>query len=263
MTNRKIFILPYKSGSLSAKSLAQALHCKRLKTEGSRYIPRAHHIIVNWGTSSVPTSVQDGGCLLLNRGDAVSIASDKLHTFQKLSEQATIGINIPQWTVSRQEALTWIEQGSKVVARTLLRGHSGNGIVMVDSIDSLEEVTAPLYVKYIKKQQEYRVHVFNGSVIDVQRKMRRTDTPDDAVDWQVRNHSNGFIFGREGVSLPDTALAMCVDSVAALGLDFGAVDLIWNERADTYYVLEINTACGLTGTTLDKYVAAIRSYSYA
>ena len=163
---------------------------------------------------------------------------------------------IPEWTVCKQEALEWLEQGHTVVARTLLKGHSGNGIVLLSSIDSLEEVNAPLYVKYIKKQQEYRVHVFNGSVIDVQRKMRRTDTPDEDVNWQVRNHSNGFIFGREGVELPDTALTMCVDSVQALGLDFGAVD-----RSDTYYVLEVNTACGLTGTTLDKYKTAILEYA--
>lgn len=131
---------------------------------------------------------------------------------------------------------------------------------MLDSTDSLEEVNAPLYVKYIKKTQEYRIHVFNGSVIDVQRKMRRTDTPDAEVNWQVRNHCNGFIFGREGVELPDVALNMSKDSVSALGLDFGAVDLIYNAHEDKYYVLEVNTACGLTGTTLEVYTNALQEY---
>lgn len=134
---------------------------------------------------------------------------------------------------------------------------------MLTSPDSLAEVHAPLYVKYVKKQQEYRVHVFNGSVIDVQRKMRRTDTPDAEVNWQVRNHCNGFIFGREGVELPDVALTMSKDSVGALGLDFGAVDIIYNAHEDKYYVLEVNTACGLTGTTLEVYTAAIQEYLHA
>lgn len=132
---------------------------------------------------------------------------------------------------------------------------------MITSTDSLEECDAPLYVKYIKKQQEYRVHVFNGSVIDVQRKMRRTDTPTEEVNWKIRNHSNGFIFGREGVELPTSATDMCVAAVQAIGLDFGAVDVIYNERSDTYYVLEVNTACGLIGTTLDKYKTAILEYA--
>lgn len=101
------------------------------------------------------------------------------------------------------------------------------------------------------------MHVFNGAIIDVQRKMRNRDVPDEQVNWMVRNHSNGFIFGREGVSLPSTATQLCIDAVAELGLDFGAVDLIWNEHSDTYYVLEINTAPGLTGTTLEKYAEAI------
>ena len=131
---------------------------------------------------------------------------------------------------------------------------------MLTSTASLTNVHAPLYVKYVKKQQEYRVHIFNGSVIDVQRKMRRTETPDAEVNWQVRNHCNGFIFGRDGVSLPSSATDMCIATVAALSLDFGAVDLIYNAHEDKYYVLEVNTACGLTGTTLEIYTAAIQEY---
>jgi glutathione synthase/RimK-type ligase-like ATP-grasp enzyme len=261
MTNRKIFILPYKTGSLSAKSLARALNCKRLKREQSRYVNQPHHVVINWGASSMPTSFLVGRGTLLNRMEAVRLAADKLKAFLTLSQNNTI--TIPPFTTTKSEALTWIEQGSKVVARTSLRGHSGAGIVMLTSIDSLEEVNAPLYVKYIKKQQEYRVHVFNGKVIDVQRKMRNRSIPDDEVNWEVRNHCNGFIFGRDGVELPSTATDMCIATVACLGLDFGAVDLIYNERADTYYVLEVNTACGLTGTTLEKYTDAIEEYANA
>jgi glutathione synthase/RimK-type ligase-like ATP-grasp enzyme len=40
----------------------------------------------------------------------------------------------------------------------------------------------------------------------------------------------------------------------ASGLDFGAVDVIWNERQQRAYVLEINSAPGLEGTTIDDYV---------
>jgi len=43
-------------------------------------------------------------------------------------------------------------------------------------------------------------------------------------------------------------------SVMALGLDFGAVDIVYNENDNKAYVLEINTAPGLSGTTLEKYV---------
>jgi D-alanine-D-alanine ligase-like ATP-grasp enzyme len=43
-------------------------------------------------------------------------------------------------------------------------------------------------------------------------------------------------------------------AVNHLGLDFGAVDMIYNAKRNTYYVLEVNTACGLAGETLNKYV---------
>jgi D-alanine-D-alanine ligase-like ATP-grasp enzyme len=49
-------------------------------------------------------------------------------------------------------------------------------------------------------------------------------------------------------------------AIKSLGLDFGAIDMIYNERRNQYYVLEVNTACGLTGTTLDKYVEVFKEF---
>ena len=46
-------------------------------------------------------------------------------------------------------------------------------------------------------------------------------------------------------------------AIKVLGLDFGAVDIIYNKQEDKWYVLEVNTAPGIYGTTLDKYVNAI------
>ena len=46
-------------------------------------------------------------------------------------------------------------------------------------------------------------------------------------------------------------------AVEALGLDFGAVDIMYHEN--TFYVLEVNTAPGLTRTrTLEAYANEIR-----
>ena len=50
-------------------------------------------------------------------------------------------------------------------------------------------------------------------------------------------------------------------AIKALGLDFGAVDIIYNEAEDQHYVLEVNTAPGLEGTTLQKYTEAILEMS--
>lgn len=145
--------------------------------------------------------------------------------------------------------------------RAILSGHSGQGISIHEDADTLTE--APLYTRYINKTDEYRVHVFKGVVIDVQRKARDTSVPDDAVNWQVRNHDNGFIFMRDGVTPSTVPEAVIQNSLAvfnATGLDFGAVDVIWNSTHDKAYVLEVNSSPGMSGTTLDNFCAAVQSY---
>lgn len=111
----------------------------------------------------------------------------------------------------------------------------------------------------MKKTQEYRIHVFDGQVIFVQRKARRLDTPDDQVNWQVRNHSNGFIYANQNIEVDQEAKDMSVRAVQALGLDFAAVDIIYHKDYG-YCILELNTAPGLTQTTANKYAEAIYNF---
>ena len=58
--------------------------------------------------------------------------------------------------------------------------------------------------------------------------------------------------------LPDDVTKQALLAVDGLGLDFGAVDVGWNQHYQEATVYEVNTAPGLTGTTLDKYTNAIR-----
>jgi D-alanine-D-alanine ligase-like ATP-grasp enzyme len=50
-----------------------------------------------------------------------------------------------------------------------------------------------------------------------------------------------------------------ISAVNTLGLDFGAVDLIV-AKDGRVYVLEVNTAPGIEGITLEKYVKAFQNY---
>ena len=168
---------------------------------------------------------------------------------------------VPMHTTEVAQAYSWLEDGHCVVARTILTGNSGAGIVMLDS-DSLGQPTvkAPLYVIYVPKKQEYRVHVLAGEVVDIQRKARRKDIADEDINWKIRNHDNGFIFAR-GVGLgevPVDVLKQSLLTLSACGLDFGAVDVIFNEKDGKAYVLEVNTAPGLSGSTLDGYAERFR-----
>jgi glutathione synthase/RimK-type ligase-like ATP-grasp enzyme len=49
------------------------------------------------------------------------------------------------------------------------------------------------------------------------------------------------------------------DSALALGLDFGAVDIIQDDGGN-FYVLEVNTAPGLEGQTIKSYAEGFNAY---
>lgn len=257
-----IALYPYKTGSESAKALAEALGIKRIKSEGSKYKGSKNKLVINWGCSKMSEEAEKSN--VINKPEAVALASNKLSFFQTMREyNANVDgtpafpcfVDLPEWTTSKKEAEQWIDEGCTIVCRTVLNGHSGQGIVIANNKEQL--VNAPLYVIYVPKKQEYRLHVFMGKVVDMQRKARNREVPDDKVNWMVRNHDNGFIFARNeepiaGINY-NNLHQQAIVCVNACGLDFGAVDLIWNEKNRRCYILEINTAPGLSGETLIGY----------
>lgn len=244
----KIKILPYKKGSKSAKALAAELGCKQLKLEGSKWRPRIGDVVINWGSSNANHPVFGFDHVkILNHPDQVADAANKLSSFEAFK---AAGVKTPAWTTDKAEAEKWFDAGSVVVCRKVLNGHSGAGIVIAEQQDQL--VDAPLYTKYINKQEEYRLHVIGDQVVFQQRKARVKDVPDEEVNWKIRNLKGGFIYAIQNVNVCDDAKALAVAAVKALKLDFGAVDIILT-KSQKWFVLEVNTACGLEGTTLQIY----------
>lgn len=244
-------LYPYNQGSASAKALAEALGIKRLKREGK---PIKVDTVINWGCSS-DNWPRDIDCeVLLNDPNCVRLATNKLKSFNILKGHASI----PEFTESLEEAKKWLAEGVTIVERHKLTGHSGEGVRIVEPGQELQQ--APLYVKYIPKKHEYRIHVFRDKAFFVQRKARKNDVPDEDVNWKVRNLKGGFIYANQDVDVAEEAKQQAIITIKTLGLDFGAVDIIYNERSNKYYVLEVNTACGLTGTTLDKYVEIFKEF---
>lgn len=243
MKKPRVRIHPYKQGSRSAKVLADALGGKVLKLEGSKFKPKPSDVIINWGSSKAERPWDHS---VLNNPYTVHVASDKLQAFVRLKNE---GVSIPSFATSR-DSVNW---EGLTVCRHKLTGHSGEGIELADASNL---PAAPLYVQYIPKKHEFRVHVVGESIIAVQRKARRPDV--ENPDWKVRNHANGFIFAREGFTAPSAVLEESRRAIAALGLDFGAVDVIWNEKQRKAFVLEVNTAPGLEGRTVNDYAEGFK-----
>lgn len=232
-------IYPYKIGSASAKALAAALGCK----VGHKL---SVNPVINWGSN------RDYPGPIVNDPESVAVAQNKIKTFNACSELATV-----PFTVQRQTATEWLDKGSTVFARRLVGASGGAGIVVVRPGEQLPE--APLYTRYVKKEKEFRVHVFDNRVIAVQEKRKAKD--DGKEHSLIRNHANGYVFCRQNVVEPADLRKLAIDTVSRLGLVFGAVDIIWNAKKNKSLLLEVNSAPGLVGQTLVDYTNAIRAYA--
>ncbi len=257
---KRLNVLPYKMASASATALADELGVAKIRlSTACRYNHTANKLVINWGNAGSVQHTRVNESRILNTFSAVNIAGNKLLAFRALQGA---GVSIPEFTTDPIEADNWLREGINVIERHVLRGHSAEGIVLLDSGDSVlvADPNCPLFTKYMRKTQEYRVHVVQGVVTDVQRKARRIETPDDQINWQIRNHDNGFIYAREFAMNAERQEALKLVSLAAieaLGLDFGAVDLMYH-RDTGFTVLEVNTAVGLEGTTLSLYANAFQ-----
>lgn len=225
-------VLPYMAGSRSAKALATAMGGKVLRLVGSTFKPRPEDTVINWGNSNYSSRIRD--------------VSDKLAFFQKFSNTGLL----PAFWQTKEDIP---DEAFPIVCRTILSGHSGAGIHIAYCRSEL--VDARLFVKYEKKRDEYRVHLGRAEARAVQICVQRKAVPTGTTpsNWQVRNHGAGFVYTREGFTVPGRVLEAAERVFEAAGLDFGAVDVIYNERKERAYVLEINTAPGLEGTTVTDY----------
>ena len=229
---RRLVLVPNNMGSRGAKALADTLSTK-----------------LNYKVFRVrPERVKKRIPFVLRQG------TDKLTQLRKFHEA---GVSAPEYCTDRSVALNWLRDGCVVVCRTLLRSSEGRGIVIAENEDQL--VDAPLYTKYIKKKKEFRVHVLNGEVIDVQEKRKRKDFQDER-DTRIRNSRNGYVFCHDAISEPDSLRSISISAVQAIGYSLGAVDVAYNAHSDRCFVLEVNATPGMEGSTLESYSNAILNW---
>lgn len=202
--------------------------------------PSYDHLNLLWGSSAIQMKT-------LQPTEAINIAKSKLLTFNKLKEA---GVSIPDFTCSKQEAEEWVRAGVTVFVRKKLNASSGRGIVVATKLP-LDD--APLYVKSISKTKEFRVHVVGDQAIDLQEKRRKNGSK---ANEMIRNLDNGWVFCRQNIVAPAGLQELGVSAVKAIGLLFGAVDIIFDSVGNRLYVLEVNTAPGLTNSTAVSYARA-------
>lgn len=176
---------------------------------------------------------------------------DKLAAFRKFTEAGLRHPEIATTLPTEGRTSMWL-------ARTLLNASCGKGIVVIRKTDPVPP--APLYVKYVPKREEYRVHVLNGQAIFVQQKRRRSGIELTDDQKLIRNHGNGWVFCKESVVVSDETKDLAVRAAASLGLQVAAVDMIIGKDDGLPYVLECNSKPGLESPALiAAYVEALTS----
>ena len=245
----RFIIVPYKMGSQSCKRLKEKFievghKALRVNPTSRTFRSKNTDVIIHWG----------GNQHLMEEWDNIYnqrryIASNKLNTFKALTQA---GLSTVPWTEEREIANEWLTEGKTVMARATLVGHSGAGITIHTTPTDLPTVS--LYTKYVKKTYECRIHIFKGRMIDAQIKRKVRDV--EETNPLIRNIHTGWVYCRDNYIPDPTSIQLAIDAVQAVGLDFGAVDLIYNQYYNQFYILEVNTAPGLEGTTLINYVNA-------
>lgn len=237
----RIFIRPPARPSNGAMALRRELG-DNARISRLSVVPRQYSMVINWGNSAPLTGWLRRGTQMvyLNLAAAIAVASNKLAAFNQLATNPDV--NIPEYTTHLYEV------DGMWMARTKLTGHSGDGIVVMR--EGEEVVPAPLYTRYIKKQLEYRLHVVRGEVIFVQQKRKQSEREQTADEKLIRSHDNGWIYCIENVEVSDEVREQAIKAVHTLNLDFGAVDLVIERDTGKPYVLEVNTAPGLSSPTL-------------
>jgi glutathione synthase/RimK-type ligase-like ATP-grasp enzyme len=222
--------------------------------------------------------------VLLNGFEAVQTAKSKLASFEVFKRA---GIPTVDWTTTKRIAQEWVNEGSVVLARSSDHSQGGRGITVVENG---EVPVALFYTKHARHKREYRINVFRKAdsqptpqppasiqhdpfytppnvhelfdVIDITQKRRRNDFDREINRW-VRSYDNGWVFCRNNIVPPrDTTIHYAKNAVAALGLDFGGVDIFEKDQSGVpgCLICEVNTAPGIEGTTADNYVNHIKTF---
>ena len=250
---KRIRIYPYHFRVSACANIVDNLidrGCNAVRVYPDRnYRPKPNDLVINWGCSHEPSwkNPLQYNYSIINHWDNIQNAVDKIKSFARFK---AVGVTCPDVTVASEKAKLWLSQGLMVVGRKSVMGRAGHGIVLMKTPVEFEE--CPLYTVYKPKKKEFRVHVFGDKIIDYQQKRKKKNW-NQTSNSQIRTHDNGWVFCREGIFLPDDSRTESIKAVKALGLVFGGVDVIWNEKENKSYILEVNSAPGIEGTTIRKY----------
>jgi hypothetical protein len=237
---RKMTVAGILSGSKcwpTARQLANTLNIVGYKHPTKRMLVRKD-ILIRWGFSGEPKIQPLVG--YIGNTESIRLAADKLRALEVMKDS---GVRVPEF--GGRATLP----NAPVYIRT--KHHfAGRGLQFVENPQNSGSIHLPGWNHWVKAitepRTEYRVHVASGYLIHRQRKLWQGENPEPgSVEDRVRNHGNGWRFCSKATVKNDISI-QAKAAVKALGVEWGAVDILYLHDRGIAYVLEVNTAPALS-----------------
>lgn len=166
-------------------------------------------------------------------------------------------IPCPVWTQNAHLAKDWHSSGNVVYARKERITARGQGITLIYPINKWPGEDFLVYTKYIPNDREFRVNIFEDKFVNIREKLLLENY---ATRSLVRSSDNGYTTTHH-LPIPDTLkeriklLALAAAEISSSS--FKGVDIIYNEDEDKLYVLEVNSAPAIQGSSVGEYVSTM------
>ncbi len=235
-----IFIDCGRSKSQTPERIIQRLEEDGLKVvHNPSHAPDEEYVVIRWGSTRYP-ELDEGAKAVLNSTEAIN---GNLHKDKAHAKFLEVGVSAPLFWTTWEEAKTKAKELGCDILRRRKHHIQGKDILRLSPTDNLPRAKrSGYYVQFVEKDREFRLHIFQDKCIGLAEK-KPAENPNPVI-WNFENGWELVYYAKEereeAVSNYREMVAESVKAVKALGLDFGAVDLIMcNEKP---YILEANTA---------------------
>jgi glutathione synthase/RimK-type ligase-like ATP-grasp enzyme len=240
-----------------------------------------------------------GNHVVLNHPDNIRNNRNKFKTLQTLNKA---NVNVAPF-IEAGKVIAAIDSTSSPIKLPLIgrtnyhQGGKGLWTCLTKTmVQAAINEGAQYFQNFMDVKTEYRLHVFQGGIINAQKKVPRKNMEgafveqygdrikhnaekagkkiDEATmqlvlsdvgkrtlanpDQIVKSNTRGWKFSQVK-TVPAALEKVAIDAVKAIGLDFGAVDCCILDNNDVA-IIEVNTGPGLSGSSFDAYIAAFKEF---
>ena len=261
-----------------------------LDGHSSRELPNLRNVdkLICWGCKtnrnySIPNRVR-----VLNHPNAIRLNRNKLKALEKMRDTDRNLVPEFKTRLTDEDIRT-----KRWVGRTKYH-QGGKGFWLILNKDDYENAKAEgaqYFQEHVNIKNEYRLHIFRDEMIYAVRKVKHSDP---AASWKaivkedlegkidnvnnedldrilnaavkritlpdriIRSNKRGWKFSRI-TRVPEELISKAVLALRAIGLDFGAVDMVETLEGNCF-VIEVNTGPGLKGTSYERWLEKFRTY---